>query len=91
MKHHCFAIVLMTVVMGVAGCDTGNPSVDYGIGKTEVVTGRSAQNVGSALVTAPEPRVKVAGGGLIVGGVALEEDGMARMERASRASVQVEY
>ena len=76
------SLLITFAALLVVGCDTGNPNIDFGIGKVEEVSGKAAQGTGSAMMVAPEPRVKIAGGGLIAVGVGLEEDGKARMERA---------
>ena len=60
---------LTSSLLCTVGCDTGNSSVDHAIGKSEVITGRTAQGVGEAVVAAPDRRAKVVGTGLIAGGV----------------------
>ena len=83
------SLAVVSAMVMLAGCDTGNPDLDYRIGKTEEVVGKTAQGAGSAMANAPETRTKVVGGGLYVAGVALEEDGKARVDRAIAAKAEL--
>ncbi len=85
MKRKCgdlFATGIGCIALIFSGCDSGDPNFDKRVGQAEVIGGRSAQTAGGGLMSAPEPRVKILGGGLVTGGVVLEEDGKARIERA---------
>lgn len=67
------------------GCgDVGDPKIDRAIGQAEIGMGRALQTGGGFAMKSPKTEIKLGGGAMVAAGVALEQDGKGRIDRADR-------